>query len=66
MFRWFPRNEEYSNSTSFLTTSLTATISGLQQRTEYGLQVRAKTPRGWGAWSPVIFKTTGQVLNTGE
>ncbi|XP_066144115.1 ephrin type-A receptor 4-A isoform X2 [Euwallacea fornicatus] len=62
--RWFPRNEEYSNSTSFLTTTLIATITGLQQRTEYGLQVRAKTPRGWGAWSPVTFKTTGQVLNT--
>ncbi|CAG9767808.1 unnamed protein product [Ceutorhynchus assimilis] len=62
--RWFPRNEEYSNSTSFLTTTLIATITGLQQRTEYGLQVRAKTPRGWGAWSQVIFKTTGQVLNT--
>ncbi|XP_050316258.1 ephrin type-B receptor 2 isoform X3 [Anthonomus grandis grandis] len=62
--RWFPRNEEYSNSTSFLTTTLIATITGLQQRTEYGLQVRAKTPRGWGAWSPVMFKTTGQVLNT--
>ncbi|XP_076256187.1 eph receptor tyrosine kinase isoform X2 [Rhynchophorus ferrugineus] len=62
--RWFPRNEEYSNSTSFLTATLIATITGLQQRTEYGLQVRAKTPRGWGAWSPVIFKTTGQVLNT--
>lgn len=41
------------------------TITGLQQRTEYGLQVRAKTQRGWSAWSPVIFKTTGQVLNTG-
>ncbi|XP_068901584.1 ephrin type-A receptor 4-B isoform X5 [Tenebrio molitor] len=63
--RWFPRSDiDYSNSTSLLTTELSTTISGLQQRTEYGLQVRAKTQRGWGAYSPVIFKTTGQVLNT--
>ncbi|XP_063925314.1 ephrin type-B receptor 1-B isoform X3 [Zophobas morio] len=63
--RWFPRSDmEYSNSSSLLTTDLSATITGLQQRTEYGLQVRAKTQRGWGAYSPVIFKTTGQVLNT--
>ncbi|XP_018565407.1 ephrin type-B receptor 1-B isoform X2 [Anoplophora glabripennis] len=63
--RWFQRNDiDYSNSTSLLTADLSATITGLQQRTEYGLQVRAKTQRGWGAYSPVIFKTTGQVLNT--
>lgn len=63
--RWFQRNDiDYSNSTSLLTTDLSATITNLQQRTEYGLQVRAKTQRGWGAYSPVIFKTTGQVLNT--
>jgi Eph receptor B1 len=63
--RWFPRSDiDYSNSTSLLTTELSTTITGLQQRTEYGLQVRAKTQRGWGAYSPVIFKTTGQVLNT--
>jgi Eph receptor B1 len=65
--RWFPRSDiDYSNSTSLLTTELSTTITGLQQRTEYGLQVRAKTQRGWGAYSPVIFKTTGQVLNTGK
>lgn len=65
--RWFQRNDiDYSNSTSLLTTDLSATITNLQQRTEYGLQVRAKTQRGWGAYSPVIFKTTGQVLNTGK
>lgn len=50
---------------SLITTELIAVITGLHQRTEYGIQVRAKTQRGWGAYSPVIFKTTGQVLNTG-
>ncbi|XP_060534436.1 ephrin type-B receptor 2 isoform X2 [Cylas formicarius] len=64
--RWFQRNDiEYSNSTSLVTNKLSVTITGLKQRTEYGLQVRAKTFRGgWGEYSPVIFKTTGQVLNT--
>ncbi|CAH1117657.1 unnamed protein product [Phaedon cochleariae] len=62
--RWFQRNDiDYSNN-SLLTTDLSAVITGLQQKTEYGLQVRAKTQRGWGAYSPVIFKITGQVMNT--
>ncbi|XP_028128077.1 ephrin type-B receptor 1-B isoform X5 [Diabrotica virgifera virgifera] len=61
--RWFQRNDiDYSNN-SLLISDLSVTITGLQQRTEYGLQVRAKTQRGWGAYSPVIFKTTGQILN---
>lgn len=51
---------------SLLTSELSATITDLHQRTEYGIQVRAKTQRGWGAYSPAIFKTTGQVLNTGK
>lgn len=45
---------------------MSSTISGLQQRTEYGIQVRARTPRGWGAYSPVIFQRTGHVLNPGN
>lgn len=54
------------SNNSLQTRDLSATITGLQQRTEYGIQVRAKTQRGWGAYSPAIFKTTGQVLNTGK
>lgn len=65
--RCFPRGEiDNTNATTILTSDLSATITGLQQRTEYGLQVRAKTQRGWSAYSSVIFKTTGQVLNTGK
>ncbi|KAI4454873.1 eph receptor a5 [Holotrichia oblita] len=42
--RCFPRGDmDYSNSSSILTKDLTATFTGLMQRTEYGLQVRAKT-----------------------
>lgn len=65
--RCSPRGEiDNQNATSILTSDLSATITGLQQRTEYGLQVRAKTQRGWSAYSNPIFKTTGQVLNTGN
>ncbi|KAL3270488.1 hypothetical protein HHI36_021030 [Cryptolaemus montrouzieri] len=63
--RWFPKGDgDYTNSTSLLTNELSATITGLKQKTEYGIQIRAKTQRGWGAYSPVIYKMTGQVLNT--
>lgn len=63
--KWFPKSDyDYSNSTSLLTSELYTTITGLKQRTEYGIQIRAKTQRGWGVYSPIVYKTTGQVLNT--
>ncbi|XP_045468745.1 ephrin type-B receptor 2 isoform X3 [Harmonia axyridis] len=63
--RWFPKGDgDYTNSTSLLSNELSATITGLKPKTEYGIQIRAKTQRGWGAYSPVIYKTTGEVLNT--
>ncbi|KAK5638965.1 hypothetical protein RI129_013260 [Pyrocoelia pectoralis] len=62
---YFMRNDiDHSNATTVRTTELSITLTGLQQRTEYGVHVRAKTQQGWGDYSPVIFKTTGQVLNT--
>lgn len=65
--RYYPRSGvDTSNASSILTTKLTTTITDLQQRTEYGIQVRAKTQRGWGTYSPIIFKMTGHVLNTGN
>lgn len=65
--RWFPKGDgDYTNSTSLLTNELSATITGLKPKTEYGIQIRAKTQRGWGAYSPVIYKMTGDVLNTGK
>ncbi|CAH0549632.1 unnamed protein product [Brassicogethes aeneus] len=62
--RWYVKNDVDHNSTSILTSDLKLTIMDLNQRTEYGVQVRAKTANGWGDYSPVIYKTTGQVLNT--
>jgi len=37
-------------------------FAALRPKTDYGFQVRAKTARGWGEYSPTIFKTTGQLL----
>ncbi|KAF5284139.1 hypothetical protein FQR65_LT00139 [Abscondita terminalis] len=62
---YFVRNDnDHTNATTIRTTELSTTLTGLQQKTEYGIHVRAKTRQGWGDYSPVIFKTTGQVLNT--
>lgn len=61
----FPRGDiDQTNTTTRLTRELVVTFTGLEQRTDYGLQVRAKTPRGWSAYSSPIFKTTGHVLKT--
>ncbi|KAL0277038.1 UNVERIFIED_CONTAM: hypothetical protein PYX00_004461 [Menopon gallinae] len=59
--RYFIRHNDGNASTIF-TKDTTVGVSGLKQRTEYGFQVRAKTAHGWGEFSPIIFKTTGQVL----
>lgn len=67
--RCFPRNYDLdqTNSTStFITKDIQLTISGLKQKTEYGIQVRAKTSRGAGEFTPVIYKSTGQMLGQGK
>lgn len=65
--RYFPKNEfDSTNASTLLTKDLQIVVSGLEQKTDYGLQVRAKTQHGWGEYSPIIFKTTGQVLGTGK
>jgi ephrin-B len=63
--RCFARHDD-GNASSTLTKEQQTTFTGLRQRTEYGFQVRAKTTHGWGEFSPTVFKTTGQILGTGE
>lgn len=53
-----------ANASLLLTTDLQLVLAGLEQKTEYGVQVRAKTRRGWGDFGPPVYKTTGQVLDT--
>lgn len=54
----FIRGDDSTNATSKLTSSQHVVFNQLRPRTDYGFQVRAKTMRGWGEYSPVIFKTT--------
>lgn len=37
-------------------------VENLKQKTDYGFQVRAKTVSGFGEFSPVVYKRTGQLL----
>lgn len=61
--RWFPKQDiKGTNFSTMLSSDLQITIAGLHQQTDYGIQVRAKTQRGWGEYSPVLFGRTGQVL----
>ncbi|EEB19450.1 Ephrin type-B receptor 2 precursor, putative [Pediculus humanus corporis] len=60
--RYFIRNDN-GNASTKLTKDTTITLTDLKQRTDYGFQVRAKTNRGWGDFSPIVFQTTRQVLH---
>ncbi|XP_065221402.1 ephrin type-B receptor 1-B isoform X5 [Planococcus citri] len=60
----FVRGDDASNASSKLTTAQHVSFNQLRPRTDYGFQVRAKTLRGWGEYSPTIFKTTATNLDT--
>jgi len=57
----YPRGDE-SNVSNKLTADRHVVFTALRPKTDYGFQVRAKTGRGWGEYSPTIFKTTGQQM----
>ncbi|CAG0917576.1 unnamed protein product [Notodromas monacha] len=59
--RYFPRGEE-RDYVSQTTKRQQLTVLKLQQQTEYGFQVRAKTPHGWGEFSPTVYRSTGQIF----
>lgn len=63
--KFYPRGDE-SNVSNKLTAERHVVFTGLRPRTDYGFQVRAKTARGWGEYSPTIYKTTGQLLGSGK
>lgn len=54
----YPRYDDASNATVIQTSDVSATFKGLKPSTDYAIQVRAKTTRGWGEYTPVIFKKT--------
>ncbi len=61
--RYFTKGRE-ANASSVKTVSKEPKFKfeNLKQKTEYGFQVRAKTVSGWGEFSPVVYKKTGQLI----
>ncbi|KAG1684092.1 Ephrin type-A receptor 5 [Nymphon striatum] len=59
--RYFPRGIE-KNASLHDSKIARTTISKLKEKTEYAFQVRAKTNKGWGAYSPLVYEKTGQFL----
>ncbi|XP_066597615.1 ephrin type-B receptor 1-B isoform X6 [Prorops nasuta] len=63
--RCYPRFDDASNATVVQTSDLSATFKGLKPATDYAIQVRAKTTRGWGEYTPVVFKKTPHAMGLG-
>ncbi|GBP96597.1 Ephrin type-A receptor 4-A [Eumeta japonica] len=64
--KYFPKDnlDKNTNATTKVTKESQATIIGLKRDTEYGFRVRAKTKRGWGEFSSILYARTGSVLET--
>ncbi|KAK0073590.1 hypothetical protein PV325_009509, partial [Microctonus aethiopoides] len=60
--RGYPRFDDATNATVLQTHDLSATFKGLKPATDYAIQVRAKTTRGWGEYTPVIYKKTAHAM----
>ncbi|XP_046825918.1 ephrin type-A receptor 5 isoform X1 [Vespa crabro] len=60
--RCYPRFDDAINATVIQTSDLSATFKGLKPATDYAIQVRAKTTRGWGEYTPVIYKKTPHAM----
>jgi len=63
--RCYPRYDDATNATVIQTSELSATFKGLKPSTDYAIQVRAKTTRGWGEYTPVVFKKTPHAMGLG-
>jgi len=64
--RCYPRYDDATNATVIQTSELSATFKGLKPSTDYAIQVRAKTTRGWGEYTPVVFKKTPHAMGLGK
>ncbi|XP_058808971.1 ephrin type-B receptor 1-B isoform X2 [Phymastichus coffea] len=60
--RCYARTDDPSNATVMQTSELSATFKNLKPMTEYAVQVRAKTTRGWGEYTPVLYKKTSHAI----
>ena len=64
--RGHPRFDDATNATVMQTSDLSATFKGLKPGTDYAIQVRAKTTRGWGEYTPVVYKKTPHAMGLGK
>lgn len=64
--RCYPRYDDATNATVIQTSELSATFKGLKPSTDYAIQVRAKTTRGWGEYTPVVYKKTPHAMGLGD
>lgn len=64
--RCYPRYDDATNATVIQTSELSATFKGLKPSTDYAIQVRAKTTRGWGEYTPVVYKKTLHAMGLGR
>lgn len=64
--RCYPRYDDATNATVIQTSELSATFKGLKPSTDYAIQVRAKTTRGWGEYTPVVYKKTPHAMGLGR
>lgn len=62
----YPRYDDAPNATVIQTSELSATFKGLRPSTDYAIQVRAKTTRGWGEYTPLVFKKTPHAMGLGK
>lgn len=66
LVRCYPRYDDATNATVVQTSDLSATFKGLKPSTDYAIQVRAKTTRGWGEYTPVVYKKTPHAMGLGN
>lgn len=65
--RWFPKTEvDALNKTTYSTKETKAVLSDLMENTEYGFQIRCKTPNGWGTYSNIVYAQTLQSITPGN
>lgn len=65
--RWFPKAEvDLLNKTTLNTKETKVSLTDLMENTEYGFQIRCKTPNGWGTFSNIVYAQTLQSLTPGS
>ena len=63
--RYFVRGgSEAGNNATLTTRNEEIDITGLEEKTEYGFQVRAKTSQRWGQFSQIVYQVSNIFFKT--